>query len=149
MTCRANLRSRSVTAAGRSWHGALGACLDQLEPLPAGVNFGVVYFAEPLAPMADDIVRALRERTGVRQWLGACGGGVLGGPSGVCDNGLAVLVVELPDGGFRVLPSAPAPPRSRTRTPRPCWRSWKGTAPGWWWAGSPPPAAPPCRSRAP
>jgi hypothetical protein len=110
MTCRANLRSRAVTAAGRSWHGALGACLDQLEPLPAGVNFGVVYFADPLAPMADDIARALRERTGVRQWLGACGGGVLGGPSGACDSGLAVLVVELPDGGFRVLPSAPAPP---------------------------------------
>jgi small ligand-binding sensory domain FIST len=114
MTCHASLRSRAVTAAGASWHGALGACLGQLEPLPPGVNLGIVYFGDPLAPMADDIVRALRERTGIRHWLGACGAGVLGGPPGAgSDSGLAVLVLELPEDGFRLLPSAAAPPPGR------------------------------------
>jgi small ligand-binding sensory domain FIST len=88
----------------------LGACLDQLEPLPAGANLGIVYLGDLLAPMADDIVRALSERTGLRQWLGACGSAVLGGPSGASENGLAVLVLCLPEDSFGILPSLGAIP---------------------------------------
>lgn len=111
MTCHATVDARAVTAAGGAPHTVLGACLDQLEPLPPGVNLGIVYGSEPMAPMADDIVRALRARTGIEQWLGACGGGVLGGPGGASEHGLAVLVARLPEGGCRILPSAsPLPP---------------------------------------
>jgi small ligand-binding sensory domain FIST len=92
-------RARAVTAAGRSWHGVLGACLDQLDPLPYGANLGIVYLSEALAPVADDVVHGLRARTGIARWLGACGTAVLGGARG---EGLAVLVVALPPGGFRV-----------------------------------------------
>lgn len=110
MTCHVNPGARAVTAAGRSWHAVLGACLDQLDPMPPGANLGIVYLSEALAPMADDIVRALRERTGVREWLGACGGAVLGGPAGASDDGLAVLVTRMPEGSFRILPSQMALP---------------------------------------
>ena len=105
MTCQANSRSRAVTAGGRTWHGVLGACLDQLEPMPPGANLGIVYLSDALAPVADEVVRALRERSGVANWLGACGSAVLGGPKGVSDDGLAVLVTALPEGGFRILPT--------------------------------------------
>lgn len=88
----------------------LGACLDQLEPMPVGANLGIVYLSEALAPMADDIVRALRERTGVLEWLGACGGAVLGGPAGASDDGLAVLVTRMPEDSFRIVPSRMAMP---------------------------------------
>jgi small ligand-binding sensory domain FIST len=107
MTCKASLRSRAVTAAGRSWHGVLNACLGQLDPLPQGANLGLIYLSEALAPVADEVVRALRERTGVASWLGACGAGVLGGPTNCGADGLAVMVLALPAAGFRVL-SAPA-----------------------------------------
>jgi small ligand-binding sensory domain FIST len=107
VTCDANARARAVTAAGRSWHGVLGACLDQLDPLPQGANLGVVYLGESLAPVADEVVRALRQRTGFRSWVGACGAGVLGGPAAGGTDGLAVMVAALPPGSFRVL-AAPA-----------------------------------------
>lgn len=103
MTCQASGRSRAVTAGGRPWHGVLGACLDQLEPMPPGANLGIVYLSEALAPVADEVVRALRERSGVTTWLGACGAAVLGGPAGASSDGLAVLVMALPESGFRVL----------------------------------------------
>ena len=105
MTCHTSAGARAVTAGGRSWHAVLGACLHQLEPLPADANLGIVYLSDALAPMADDIVRALRERTGVRDWLGACGDAVLGGPGGASEDGLAVLVTSLPEAGFRISPS--------------------------------------------
>jgi small ligand-binding sensory domain FIST len=76
--------------------------------MPPGANLGVVYLSEALAPVADEVVRALRARTGVARWLGACGAGVLGGPPGSGGDGLAVLVAALPAGAFEVLaaPSA-------------------------------------------
>jgi small ligand-binding sensory domain FIST len=109
MTCHTSLRSRAVTAAGPNWHGVLGACLGQLDPLPAGANLGIVYLSGPLAPMADDILRALRERTGVRRWFGACSSAVLGGPAGASDTGLAVLVASLPEASFEVAASLTPP----------------------------------------
>ena len=112
MTCHATVGARAVTAAGNAPQTVLGACLDQLEPLPPGANLGIVYGSEPMAPMADDIVRALRARTGIEQWLGACGAGVLGGPGGASERGLAVLTLKLPAGSCRFLPSTPLLPSS-------------------------------------
>jgi small ligand-binding sensory domain FIST len=106
MTLATGARSRAVTAAGRSWHGVLAACLGQLEPMPAGANLGLVYISEALAPVADTVVRALRERTGIRNWIGACGAGVLGGPLGSGAEGLAVLVATMAEDCFRIAPSA-------------------------------------------
>ena len=120
MTCKAGARSRAVTAAGRSWHGVLSACLGQLEPMPAGANLGLVYLSEALAPVADEVVRALRERTGVTSWLGACGAGVLGGPAGRGADGLAVMVMALPAGAFRVLSDAGPGARCVRPAARPC-----------------------------
>jgi small ligand-binding sensory domain FIST len=99
MSVATSARARAVTATGRSWHGVLGACLDQLDPLPDGANLGIVYLSEALAPVADDVVHGLRVRTGITSWLGACGTAVLGSARG---EGLAVLVMALPSTGFRV-----------------------------------------------
>ena len=96
MTVKRGPRSRAVTAAGCHWHGALAACLDQLEPMPAAANLGFVYVSEALAPMADTVVHALRDRTGVASWIGACGAGILGGPAGSGTDGIAVLVMAVP-----------------------------------------------------
>ncbi len=102
MTLNFSARSRAVTAAGQCWHGVLGACLDQLEPMPEAANLGVVYISEALAPVADAVVRALRERTGVTRWIGACGAGVLGGPARGGAEGIAVLVAALPADAFKI-----------------------------------------------
>jgi small ligand-binding sensory domain FIST len=110
MTCHASPGARSVTATGSSWPRVVSACLGQLEPLPERANLGVAYFGEQLAPMADAILRALRERTGLPHWLGACGGAVPGGPGGGArENGLSVLVARLPPGAFRVAAALATP----------------------------------------
>lgn len=109
MTCHASARSRSVGAAGVAWDRVVRACLDQLEPLPHGASLGIAYLGDQLAPMADAIVGALRQGTGVPHWLGASGGAALGGPHGVHDNGLAVLITALPAASFRVVPSLRVP----------------------------------------
>jgi small ligand-binding sensory domain FIST len=87
----------------------VSACLGLLEPLPDRANLGVAYFGEQLAPMADAILRALRERTGVPHWLGACGGAVPGGPGGAPENGLSVLITRLPPGAFQVAAALESP----------------------------------------
>lgn len=105
MTPRASTCARAVTAAGPAWHRVVTACLGQLEPLPPDANLGVAYLGEQLAPVADAVVGALRERTGIELWLGASGGAVLAGPEGPRENGLAVLVARLPAAGFRLAPA--------------------------------------------
>src|SRR3954469_20557874 len=111
MTCLASNRSRAVTAGGRTWHGVLGACLDQLDPMPRGANLGIVYLSEALAPVADEVVRALRERTGVTPWLRARGAAGPGRPAGARGDGLAVLGMALPETGFRILTTPDADAR--------------------------------------
>lgn len=92
-------RARAVVASGRSWHGVLGACLDQLDPLPVGANLGILYLSEAFAPVADEVLRALVQRTGIASWLGASGHAVLGGAGG---DGIAALVLSLPADKFVV-----------------------------------------------
>ncbi|MFO1049470.1 MAG: FIST C-terminal domain-containing protein [Geminicoccaceae bacterium] len=92
-------RARAVAATGRSWHLVLGACLDQLDPLPAGANLGILYLSEALAPVADEVLRAFVQRTGVTSWLGASGHAVLGGAGG---DGICALVLSLPADRFVV-----------------------------------------------
>ena len=108
MACLPGPRARSVPASGRAWPGVLAACLGQLDPLPERASLGIVYLSEALAPMADEIVRALRAHTGLTCWLGACGRGVLGGGAAGGGDGLAVLVLALPEPEFAILPGAPA-----------------------------------------
>ncbi|MFO1073713.1 MAG: FIST N-terminal domain-containing protein [Geminicoccaceae bacterium] len=105
MTCHASRTARAVTAAGTAWPRVVGACLDQLEPLPPGANLGIAYFGEQLAPMADAILDALRARTGVRHWVGAGGLAVLNGAQGTATCGLSVLVAALPEAQFHIAPA--------------------------------------------
>lgn len=100
VTCRASPAARAVTASGRSPVQTLRSCLDQLEPMPAAANLGIVYMSEPMGQIADEVLRALRARTGIDAWLGASGGGVIGLPSGPSESGLAVLVMTLPANAF-------------------------------------------------
>lgn len=102
---RASDRARAVAATGLGWHRVVSACLGQLEPLPEGANLGIAYIGEQLAPLADQIVGALRARTGIERWLGACGDAVLAGRAGPSQDGLAVLVARLPPASFCVTPA--------------------------------------------
>ena len=86
---------------GRDWHavaGELGARLDG-----AAGRLGILYTSEPFAPHLDEMAAALRQRTGVADWVSAAGYGVIGsGEEHYGEPGAAALVVDLPQDGYRL-----------------------------------------------
>ena len=97
---------RSVMAAGQDWRHVLRAAIDQVEPLATPAGLGIAYLAGPVADMSDVVLAALRQRSGIRSWLGVGVGAVLGPRGGA---GLAALVAPLPAAGFRVFSGGSLP----------------------------------------
>lgn len=57
----------------KDWSGALDQCLDQLGNIPAGATLGFVYASDYHAAHLGDILRRLKEATGVPHWAGTLG----------------------------------------------------------------------------
>lgn len=93
-------------AAARGWRPALESCLAALAA-PAGANLGFVYATDALADDLPAILGALKERTGVADWIGSLAIGIAGGDREYFDEpALAVMTAALPEGAFRVMPNA-------------------------------------------
>jgi small ligand-binding sensory domain FIST len=91
-------------AADKDWKRAAEACIDGLGTLPAGANLGFVYSSDQFAGELGDILAHLRQATGVEDWVGSLGIGVVSGADGYFDEAaLAVMVAAFPDGAFRVM----------------------------------------------
>ncbi len=100
---------KAAHATGTDWGTTVKACVDRLEPLPAGANLGFVYATDPLAADLGSIVTFLRERTKIEDWVGTVGFGV--SAMGVEDHdrpALAVMTAALPAGSFHVFDSVTA-----------------------------------------
>lgn len=92
-----------VYAAGRPWPQLLKSVLDQLGPAPAVADLGLVFLADPATEMADVMLDGLRERTGIRTWLGAASTSVFAaGRELAADGAIAALPLSL--GGAGLLP---------------------------------------------
>jgi small ligand-binding sensory domain FIST len=62
-------------ACGPDWERCVAACAERIGRPQGGLGF--VYFTEALAPHAERIVSELRRRTGIEDWVGTVGTGVL------------------------------------------------------------------------
>lgn len=71
-------RLASAQGGGDTWQEALEACIEGLGPLPAGSNLGFVYVNEVFGDHLPEIAAHLRRATGLEDWLGAVGFGVVG-----------------------------------------------------------------------
>jgi len=97
-------------AAADDWRDALAQVVETLGGLPApelGMSqLGFVYVTDPLTPHLDEVLRSLRDATGVEHWVGAVG-------IGICATGVetyeqpavAAMIAELPENSFRVFTS--------------------------------------------
>ncbi len=97
-------------AAADDWREALAQIMEPLADLPApepGLSrLGFVYATDPLTPHLDEVLRSLRDASGVTHWVGAVG-------IGICATGIetyeqpaiAAMIAELPDDSFRVFTS--------------------------------------------
>jgi small ligand-binding sensory domain FIST len=94
-------------AAAADWRTALDRVLESLGPQLAsrGGDLGFLYVTDPVNAHLGEVLTRLRTATRVPHWVGAVG-------IGICATGveyyerpaLAVLVADLPEGSFRVLP---------------------------------------------
>jgi hypothetical protein len=90
-------------AAGRPWPQLLKTVLDQLEPAPENPALGLVFLADPTTEMADVMLDGLRDRTGIRTWLGAASTAVFAGGQELAGDG-AIAALPLPLVGATLLP---------------------------------------------
>ena len=92
---------RAAHAAGGSWSECVAQCAERLGRPGGGLGF--VYFTDALLPHAVAIVDSLRERTGVADWVGTVGIGVIASGTEYLDQpGLSTMVAELPGECYRV-----------------------------------------------
>jgi small ligand-binding sensory domain FIST len=97
---------------------AVAEALRRLGPIPTGANLGFLYVSDRLASAAGAILEHLKEATGVREWVGTVGVGVLAtGVEYFDEPAVAVMLAALPEGEFRVFSGRSRPPPLGARTP--------------------------------
>ncbi|MDX1375727.1 MAG: FIST C-terminal domain-containing protein [Burkholderiales bacterium] len=88
-------------AGGADWRACVDACCERLGAPGGGLGFA--YFTEPLVPHAAQIVEALRSRSGVADWVGTVGIGVLAtGTEYLDEPALATMVADIPAQAYQV-----------------------------------------------
>jgi small ligand-binding sensory domain FIST len=86
-------------AAGPTWRECAAVCLERLGRPGRGLGF--VYFTDALLDGAHQILQELRSRTGVEDWVGSVGVGVLATGAEYQDEpAISAMVADV--GGFRV-----------------------------------------------
>jgi small ligand-binding sensory domain FIST len=109
---------RAGHARADRWEDAVEGALRQVGPIPTGANLGFAYVSDRLAPAAAEILEHLKQATGVQEWVGTVGVGVLAtGIEYFDEPALAVMVAALPEGEFQVFSGRSRPPPLGARTP--------------------------------
>ena len=91
----------SAICIGRDWP----AVADRLASGLAGAEgrLGILYTSESFAPHLEEMAAALRERTGVPDWVSAAGYGVIAsGQEHYGESAAVALVIDLPADGYRL-----------------------------------------------
>jgi len=87
------------------WRQAAEQCLQQMGPLPARAQLGFVYATDIHADQLQAIVAWLRDASGVPHWVGTVGAAICAtGEEYYQTPALAVMIGELPEDSFRILP---------------------------------------------
>ncbi len=83
----------------------------------ASANLGIVYASPAYGPELDQLVQALRERSGIDDWVGAIGHGVCAASTEYPDEpALALMLASLPADGFRIFSGRHRAPEGDERT---------------------------------
>ena len=91
----------SAVCLGHDWRTVADTLGDRLAG--AEGRLGILYTAESFAPHLDEMAAALRDRTGVPDWVSAAGYGVIAsGQEHYGESGAAALVIDLPRDGYRL-----------------------------------------------
>ena len=98
---------RAAHATAPAWRDAAAAILVELGDLTTQHQLGFLYVTDSFADALDEIVDFLRETTGVRQWVGTVGFGVVGiGKEYFDEPAMSVMVASIADEAFRLFTDA-------------------------------------------
>lgn len=107
---------RYAHSGGADWQECVARCAQAIGRPGSGLGF--LYFTEPLMPHAGEIVDTLRELTGVEEWVGSVGVGVIAtGTEYLHEPALALMVADLPSASFSVFSGKRRAPALGARTP--------------------------------
>ncbi len=96
-------RLRYAHSSASPWQSGLDACMQQLGKLPATSNLGFLYVTDPLSQHLGDILREIKQRTGVQHWVGSVGLAICATATEYYDEAaMAMLVGAFPEGSFQV-----------------------------------------------
>lgn len=107
---------------GGNWREATDRCIEALKDRstdasgPAGSGLGFVYLSDALAGDVEAVLDRLRSATGIADWCGTVGIGVIGTHHESFDEpALSVLLTDFEPGAYRLLPaSGPGDPPGPT-----------------------------------
>ena len=100
---------RAGHAGGGDWESITERCIGQLGPT-GDATLGFVYATDLLADSFEKIVARLKESTGIADWVGTIGFGVcVGGKEYFNTAAMAVLVGDVPEDSYRILPPISRP----------------------------------------
>lgn len=88
------------------WQSAARECLDALRPVRTGTTLGFLYATDNFANDYADLIAFFREHTGVPHWVGTVGVGIVTSGRELMEQpALAVMLADIPEADFRILPS--------------------------------------------
>ncbi|MFT5486724.1 MAG: small ligand-binding sensory domain FIST [Paracoccaceae bacterium] len=97
-------------AADADWETLVQSCLAQIGDVPAGANLGFVYVTDTLDGDLPLIADRLRDVTGVENWVGTVGFGVMvGGREYFETPAMVAMLGVLPEDSFQILPTVDTP----------------------------------------
>jgi small ligand-binding sensory domain FIST len=109
---------RCAHACADDWRTALHEVVQQLGEVPLAATLGFVYFSDKHAAHAAELLAALSEATGLDNWIGSVGIGVLANEREYFDEpAVAVMLGEFEPGEFAVFSGKARPPDLQMRTP--------------------------------
>jgi small ligand-binding sensory domain FIST len=97
-------------AADADWETLVASVLRQIGDVPAGANIGFVYVTDTLDSDLPLIAEKLKEATGVENWVGTIGFGVMvAGREYFETPALVAMLGVLPEDAFKILPTVEKP----------------------------------------
>lgn len=107
---------RFAHATGADWQECVARCVATLGKPNGGLGF--LYFTDPLMPYASEMVETLKELTGINDWVGTVGIGILAtGVEYLGQPALVLMVAEISSGSYRVFSGKRRGPQPDERTP--------------------------------
>jgi len=112
------LAFRHAHASAPRWQDAARTCVERMGTAPAGANLGFLYFTDHFVRHADALLDYLKHETGVEEWVGTVGVGVIAtGTEYLGEPALSIMIGEFPEDSYHVFSGRSRLPRAGTRTP--------------------------------